>query len=81
MNSVWDSSTDSWVIYTEGVPKKFRLKLSWNEGVAALIHGGEIRDCTVEVCGGIIRQKKLITPHSSKQVGNYHVRAFPLLEI
>lgn len=81
MNSVWDSSSKSWIINKEGSLTKYRLNLSWSHGVAALFEGGEIKECIIEVCGGLILQKKLVIPHPLKQFGEFSVQTFPLVEL
>jgi hypothetical protein len=81
MNSVWDSSSKTWIIHHEGSPKKYRLNLSWSLGVAALFEGGEIKQCRTEVCGGLILQNKLIIPHPLKQIGEFSIQSFPLVEL
>lgn len=81
MNAVWDSGSKSWVIYQHGCSQKYCLKISWSEGIAAFLEGGEIQDCKIEVSAGLVSQKTLVVPHPSQRVGEYQVRAFPLLEL
>ena len=81
MNSVWDSVTKSWTLQYEGSPTKYKLKLSWSDGIAALHDGGEIKECITEMCGGILRQKKLVIPRPQKRFGEYSVRTFALVEL
>jgi hypothetical protein len=81
MNAVWDSSLKSWIIYQEGSFKKYLLKISWAEGVQILLDGYSIQDCEVELQGRFITQTKLISPHPSKQLGDFLVKAFSLTEL
>ena len=81
MNSIWDSGKKSWILYQEGSQKKYLLQVSWCDGIAAFLEGGSIEDCKVEVCGTVILQKRFIVPHPSKQVGDFSIQAFPLLEL
>jgi hypothetical protein len=81
MNSVWDSEKKSWILYQEGTPQKYVLQVSWSDGISAFLEGGIIDVCRVEVCGTVILQKRFIIPHPSKQVGDFSIKAFPLLEL
>jgi hypothetical protein len=84
MNSVWDSSSKSWIVYHQGSLKKYRLNLSWSHGIAALFQGGEIKQYKKECCGGLILQHKLITPLKItplKHIGEFSVQSFPLVEL
>jgi len=81
MNSVWDSVKKTWIISQEGNPQKYLLQLTWSDGIAAFLEGGTIEDCKVEVCGSVILQKRLVVPHPAKQIGDFSIKAFPLLEL
>ena len=81
MNFIWNSENKSWVLYEEGTNQKYLLNLTWSNGIAAFLQGGIIEDCKVEVRGTVILQKSLIVPHPTKQIGDYCIKAFPLVEL